>query len=47
MHYIGKIDKDKIGVYASRIVSDGVVLTNERMEHIYNNHPEDYEKIIR
>lgn len=47
MFYIGKIDKSKIGVYANKIVSDGVVLTDERKAHIYNNHPKDYEKIIR
>lgn len=47
MHYIGKIDKGKIGAYRNKIVSDSVVLTNERKAHIYNNHPKDYEKIIR
>ena len=47
MYYIGKIDKSKIGEYANKIVSDVVVLTDERKVHIYNNHPKDYEKIIR
>lgn len=47
MHYIGKIDKDKIGAYSNNIVSDSVVLTDERKRHIYNNHQKDYEKIIR
>lgn len=47
MYYIGKIGKSKIGAYANKIVSDGVVLTDERKAHIYNNHPKDYEKIIR
>ena len=47
MHFIGKIDKGKIGEYRNKIVSDNVVLTDERKAHIYNNHPKDYEKIIR
>ena len=47
MHYIGKIDKNKIGKYGNKLVVDLVVLTDERNIHIYNNHPNDYEKIIR
>lgn len=47
MHYIGKIDKGKIGAYGNKLAIDTVVLTDERKVHIYNNHPDDYEKIIR
>lgn len=46
MHYIGKINKDKLGKYKNKIVVDSVVLTEERKQHIYNNHSQDYEIII-
>ncbi len=46
MQYIGKIDKDKIGKYAKKIITDEVVLTDERKLHIYEKHIKDYETII-
>lgn len=46
MHYIGKINKDIIGEYADKIVTDDVVLTEERRKHIYEEHNNDYELII-
>lgn len=46
MHYIGKIDKNKIGKYAKKIITDDVVLTDERKLHIYEDHIKDYETII-
>lgn len=46
MQYIGKLDKEKLGKYKNKIVTDDIVLTNERKAHIYNNHPKDYKKII-
>lgn len=35
MHYIGKIDKSKIGLYSEKIKTEMVVLTDERKQHIY------------
>ncbi len=39
VQYIGKIDKDKIGEYANKIITDDVVLTDERIKHIKERHP--------
>lgn len=47
MHYIGKIDKRKIGKYSTKIITEDVILTDERKKHIYENHVKDYEIIIR
>ncbi len=46
MKYIGKLDKEKLGEYKDKIVTDEVVLTDERKIHIYEDHPNDYKKII-
>ncbi len=39
MQYIGKLDKSKLGEYANKIVTDEVILTDERIEHIKEHHP--------
>ena len=44
MQYIGKIDKNKLGKYKYRLVTDDVILTEERIKHIQEHHPGDYEK---
>jgi len=44
VHYIGKINKEKIGEYGKKIVTEDVVLTEERLNHIKEHHPGDYEK---
>ncbi len=44
VQYIGKLDKNKIGEYKDKIVTDEVIITDERIEHIKEHHPEDYEK---
>ena len=44
MKYIGKLDKNKLGEYKNKIVTDIVVMTNERIKHIQTRHPGDYEK---
>lgn len=44
MHYIGKIDINKLGKYKYKIVTDDVILTDERIKHIKEHHPGDYEK---
>lgn len=42
--YIGKLDKEKLGKY--NIINEDIVLTNERKKHIYQNHLNDFDKII-
>lgn len=44
MYYIGKIDLNKIGKYKYKVVTDEVVLTEERKMHILSNHMNNYEK---
>lgn len=44
MQYIGKIDRNKLGKYRDNVITDDVVLTNERIKHIQEHHPGDYEK---
>lgn len=46
VQYIGKLDKNKLGKYKDKIVTDDIVLTDERKAHIYEDHANDYEKII-
>lgn len=43
MQYICKIDKRKLGDYKDKITTEKVVLTNERLKHIKERHPGDYE----
>lgn len=40
MHYIGKIDRNKIGEYGKKITTDDVIITDERIEHIAEHHPD-------
>lgn len=46
VQYIGKLDKEKLGKYKEKIITDKVILTNERIEHTEKRHPGDYEKYI-
>ena len=46
MQYIGKIDKNKIGIYSRKIITDDVVLADERKLHIYEEHTKDFEIIM-
>lgn len=39
MQYIGKIDKNKLGEYKDKIVTEDVILTDERIKHIKEHHP--------
>lgn len=43
---IGKIDTNKLGKYSSKIVTNDVVLTEERKQHIYEDHEKDFKLII-
>ena len=42
--YIGKLNKNSLKKY--KIVTDDVVLTFERKEHIYIDHSDDFDKIM-
>lgn len=42
IQYIGKIDIRKIGYYKTLIMSEDVILTEERRQHILKRHKEDY-----
>jgi len=44
LRYIGKLDKNKLGEYGQKIVTFDVILTEERLKHIQERHPGDYEK---
>lgn len=43
MQYIGRIDKNKLGIYKDKIVTEVVILTEERINHILQHHPGDFE----
>lgn len=47
VQYIGKLDKNKIGDYANKITNNNIVLTDERKQHIYEDHTKDYERIMQ
>ena len=44
MKYIGKIDISIYRCITDDIKSEDVILTQERVQHIKENHPNDYEK---
>jgi len=44
LQIIGKLDKEKLGRYKDKVITDKVVLTAERIRHINEHHPGDYEK---
>lgn len=45
MHDIGRIDIKKYQCVSDSITTDEVIITDERMQHIRDNHPGAYEKI--
>lgn len=47
MQYIGKLDKEKLGKYKDKIITEDVVLTEERLIHIKEHHPELKNKEIK
>ena len=44
VHYIGKIDKKIYKCVTDNIRTDEVIITNERIQHIKDRHPNDYEQ---
>jgi len=47
VQYIGKLDKNKLGFYSQKILTDDVILTDERILHILENHKNDYNIIMK
>lgn len=45
LHYLGKIDKNIYSCISKDITTTDVVITNERIEHIEEHHPGDFELI--
>ena len=46
VQYIGKLDKNKLGEFKNKILTEEVVLTKERMHHVQKRHPGDYENYV-
>lgn len=44
VHYIGKLDKNIYRCITEDMVTDDVIITDERIEHIKERHPCDYER---
>ena len=44
VHYITKIDKNIYKCISKDIITDEVVITEERINHIMERHPQDYER---
>ena len=43
IHIVGMINREIFKVVTKDILTEEVIITNERIEHIKNNHPGDYE----
>ena len=46
MHYVGKINKDIYKCVTEDIVTDEVIITDERIQHIKDRHPSDFEEFV-
>lgn len=46
MHYVGKIDKGIFSCISGDIATDEVIITDERIAHIKERHPGDYERYV-
>ena len=44
MQYVGKIDKELFRCVSENITTDEVIITDERVQHIKERHPGDYER---
>ena len=46
MQYIANLDKNKLGIYGNKLISEEVILTEERLyEHILLFHEEEYKQL--
>lgn len=39
MQYIGKLNRNILGKYKEKVITDDVILTDERIKHIQERHP--------
>ena len=46
MRIVGRIDAARFKDVADNILTDEVVMTDERIEHIKERHPHDYERFF-
>lgn len=46
VHYIGKLDKNIYKCVTKDIQTDDVIITDERIAHIKERHPNDYERYV-
>lgn len=46
MQYIGRLDINKLGKYKEKVITDKVIITEERIKHTEKRHPGDYQKYI-
>ncbi len=44
VHYVGKIDIEKFKLISNDIITDDVIITDERIQHIKERHPNDFEQ---
>ena len=44
MHYVGKIDFETFKNISEHIITEDVIITDERIAHIQIRHPNDYER---
>lgn len=44
MYYVGKLDRGIYSCITSDIVTDEVIITDERIQHIIEKHPGDFER---
>ena len=44
VHFVGKLDKDIYKCITEDIVTDEVIITDERIRYIMERHPSDYER---
>ena len=44
VQYVTRLDKEKYKCVSQDIVTDEVIITDERIRHIMDRHPNDYER---
>ena len=47
MHFVGKLNKDVYSCISGNIQTDDVIITEERIQHIKDRHPNDYERYCK
>ena len=47
MQYIGRLNKKVLGKYKNKIITDEVILTDERIKHIKERHPRRLREVFK